>query len=267
MPVATSPDGLRIAYERRGDPRFVFLHANGFCKEVWHPVVEAIGDVGIVSIDQPGHGASDAPDPPFDWWDFGRGVLAVVDEVGGDGLVGVGHASGGGILVIAEILRPGTFDRLVLVEPVIPPPPYGRMESHPLIDGALKRRTVFDSAEAAFAAYHGRGPVARWDDRALRAYVEHGFARTSEGWELRCSPEVEAEFYRTAETHGAWERLDEVRCPVDLVVGADSDTHDDEDARRLASRFPEVTLRVVDEATHFVPMECPEEVARIVLGG
>lgn len=267
MASSTTRDGLRIAYESSGEPRLVFVHANGFCKEVWRPVVEELGRPGHVTIDQPGHGGSEAPDAPIDWWDFGRNALAVLDAVGADRPIGVGHSSGAATLAMAEIERPGTFSRLVLVEPIVFPPPYRRVSEHPLIAGALRRRTTFTSADDAADAYRGRGPFAAWDERALRAYVEHGFGPGDGGWTLRCRPETEAEVYAGSEAHGAWDRLGEIGCAVDLVAGEHSDTHHEAFARRQADRFANARLHVVRGASHFVPMEDPAALAEIVRSG
>lgn len=247
-----------------GTPGLVLVHANGFCKEVWRPVIEDAGSPGHVSIDQPGHGRSGAPDPPFDWWDFGRNVLIVLDHLGITGVTGVGHSSGAAALAMAEILRPGSFERLVLVEPIVFPGPFARSDGHPLVHGALRRRAVFDSKDAARDSYRDRGPFRGWDDRALEAYLEHGFEQRTDGWALRCSPEVEAEVYRTSTVHGAWDRLPEIECPVDLVAGEHSDTHFEEFARRQAGRFRAAAVHMIPGAGHFVPMTHPTALAAIV---
>jgi pimeloyl-ACP methyl ester carboxylesterase len=267
MPAITSHDGLSIAYEVSGDPAVLFVHANGFCKEVWNPVIRALGGSGFVAIDQRGHGDSDAPTPPFDWWDFARDGLAVLEAVGARNPIGVGHSSGGAALAMAEILRPGTFARLVLIEPIVFPPPYRRVESHPLITGALRRRSAFPALDDIFSTYRGRGPFMRWTDDALRDYVAGGFRYQDSTWVLKCSPAVEAEVYRTSEMHGAWDRLGEIGCRVDLVAGADSDSHPEAFVRRQVEQFTDGHLHTVAAASHFVPMEQPGAVATIIATG
>jgi pimeloyl-ACP methyl ester carboxylesterase len=242
------------------------VHATGFCKEVWEPVVAA-GLVGldVVALDQRGHGQSEEPPIPFDWWDLGRDVLSVLDHVSVPTAVGVGHSSGGAALVMAEVLRPGTFDALVLVEPIVFPGPPMRHEASPLAAGAERRRSTFPSREAAREAYRGRGPFALWDDRVLDAYVEGGLRdRADGGVELRCRPAFEAECYRSGTAHGAWARLGEVRCPALVVAGSESDTHRPELLEGQAAALGGAAIVVIDGATHFLPMERPETIAEIV---
>lgn len=261
-------DGLRIAALLRPGPPsavgVIAVHATGFCKETWLPVLDRLANNPVLAIDQRGHGDSEAPDPPFDWWDLGRDVLAALDTVEWQGPVGVGHSSGAAALAMAELVRPGTFRSLVLVEPIVFPPPYVRIEANPMAETAERRRREFRSPAEARASYAGRGPFAGWSEEALDAYVEHGFALRGGRWVLKCAPEVEAEFYRSATTHGAWDRLEEIHCPVVLVAGAGSTSHPMAFLDRQADRFVRAVVHRVPDATHFVPMERPEVVSAIV---
>lgn len=269
MPVVASHDGLALAVAGDGVlPGLVMVHANGFCKEIWRPLLADMGDPASLALDQRGHGDSGVPQPPFDWWDLGRDVLSVLDAFEtSPSLVGVGHSSGGTALVMAEILRPQTFAKLVLVEPIITPPPFERGENHPLALLTEKRRRSFASPVAAYESYRDRPPFASWDDRALRAFVDHGFESRDGRWALKCSPATEAEFYRAAGAHGAWARLDEVRCRVDLVFGSMSDAGSASDGDALGRRFPRARMVTIGGAGHLMPMERPGRLAEIISEG
>jgi pimeloyl-ACP methyl ester carboxylesterase len=267
MPEDTSQDGIPIAVDvRAGDgTSIVLVHATGFCKETWLPVVDHLPGLNATLLDQRGHGASGKPEPPFDWWDLGADILEVLGDAS-DRPIGVGHSSGGTAVAMAEITRPGTFSTLILVEPIILPPPFVRGENNPLTMQALRRRRDFDSVDSAFESFRGRGPFARWTDEALRLYVEHGTVATAGGGRtLACPPEVEAEFYRGATAHGTWDRIGEIGCPVSVVVGEHSDSHPPGFADALTERFRDAELLTVPGATHFVPMEKPLELAEIVM--
>ena len=265
--VASGSIELAVSDRRSDLPGLVFfVHATGFCKETWDPVTTHLADLPFAAIDQRGHGSSTVGEPPFDWWDLGGDILAVLDAFTvTHPTIGVGHSSGAAALAMAELLRPGAFDHLVLIEPITFPGPYGPGDDHPLTLGARKRQSHFTSLDDVVGRFRSRGPFARWTEGALDTYARFGtVARADGSRQLACSPDVEAEFYRAATTHAAWERLPEIRCPITLVVGEDSDSHPPEFVAQLAARVQDCRTTVVDGATHFVPMEKPQEVARLI---
>ena len=240
------------------------VHATGFCKELWGPVAQLLRPHLVVAPDQRGHGDSSTPAPPYDWWDLGRDVLAVVAGCGLERPAGLGHSSGAAALVMAELLHPGTFSCLALVEPIIFNFPPARVEDFPMTQAALRRRRSFPSPEAAVEALRGRGAFAGWDEAVLALYAAHGLRPEGEAWVLKCAPAIEAEFYRGAPAHGAWSRLHEVACPVLLLAGAASDSHPAAFMEEMRARFGGARLEVVPGVGHFVPMERPEALAALV---
>lgn len=273
-------DGLRIAYAASGSagPLVVFVHATGFCKEVCEPVIADARSLGVefraVALDQRAHGDSGTPTPPFDWWDSGRDITNLVRAScgvespvgsgpggGAAGIVGVGHSSGGAALVLAELLHPGTFAALVLVEPIIFPPPYRRYPDHPMVTGALRRKSRFTSRAAAFRNYISKRAFSRWDERAMWAYVNGGFRDDGDRVVLKCAPDAEAEFFTVAGMHGAWDRLGEVDTPTLLIAGEHSVTHREPFLAELTSHFGNGRYEIVPDTSHFVWMERPGVIA------
>src|SRR5205085_4966572 len=130
------------------------------------------------SLDERGHGDTRTPaGHHFDWHGFGDDVLATVDGFGLERPFGVGHSAGAAALLMAEADRPGTFRALYLWEPVVmpvddPPGP----QDNPLSEGALRRREVFPSRDAAYDNFASKAPFSVLHPAALRAYVDHGCA-------------------------------------------------------------------------------------------
>jgi pimeloyl-ACP methyl ester carboxylesterase len=262
-------DGLHLemsAVAGAGAGSVVLAHATGFCKEVWGPVTARLTAPRLVTFDSRGHGGSDPPVPPLDWWLLARDVLSVVAAVvPGQPLVGVGHSSGGAAMIMAELLQPETFDALVLVEPIVYPPPHGRSDDHPLTQGALRRRSRFPDRATAREAYATRSAFSNWVPEALDAYVECGLTDDGRGGvTLTCPPEIEAEYYRSARAHGSWDRLGELQLPITIIAGAESAGQPDGLWQELASRVPRGRLVIVEGATHFVPMERPGRVVEAI---
>jgi pimeloyl-ACP methyl ester carboxylesterase len=265
---ARSSDGVVVAvHDLGGRGRPVLLaHATGFHGRVWAPLARHLSDrASCWSLDFRGHG--DTPPPTgrgFEWEGFADDLLAVVDEVGLDGAVGVGHSKGGAALVMAEARRPGTFAGLWLYEPIVFPPaaydPVGEGVDHPLAEGAMRRRPSFPSYEEALANFASKEPMAALDPEALREYVEHGFAPGPDGEvHLKCKGEWEAQVYRMGGRHGGWDALPSVRCPAVVACGGDGGppaTVAPAVAERLAAR-----LERFDDLAHFGPLEDPARIA------
>jgi pimeloyl-ACP methyl ester carboxylesterase len=262
--VAYGTGGTHIATASGGggDPETLFVHATGFCKEVWVPVIGtmAMDPFPWLSMDLRGHGDSGSGDFPYRWDLLGGDVLAVVD--GRTSMIGVGHSCGGAALVRAEAARPGTFRQLVLIEPIIFPTPARRLDG-PMSAVARKRRSVFASRHAAKERFR-HGPFSTWTEQSLDAYLDGGFIESEDGFELKCAPAVEADYYAEGSNHDTWDLVESLDIPVTLVAGEFSDSHQEPFLGSLVSRFRHGKLVVVEGVGHLVPMENPEALAQII---
>lgn len=215
-------------------------------------------DRSIIAWDAPGHGDAGPTLVPADWWDLARHALEVISGISGP-VVGVGHSMGGTALAMAELLTPGRFAGLVLIEPVIFPPALGRKELLLLIEGALRRRDGFTSFDEAVEHY--RRPFASWDRRALEAYVRGGLVERDGVWRLKCRPEVEAEMYRGGITHGVYARLGELDLPVLVLAGEQSAAFTAAYIAEFTALIPNARYEILPSTSHFAPMERPGLVA------
>lgn len=277
MQRVTTPDGNRVAVHDLGGegPPLLMAHATGFHGHVWAPVAARLADrFHCIAFDERGHGDSDpAPNDNYDWNGFATDALAVIDELGlGDGdapLRAVGHSCGGALLVLAEELRPGTFERLWLFEPVIMPveaPPAFPGGDNPLAAGARRRRPVFDSKDDAFANYAAKPPFNVLAAEALRAYVDFGFREQPDGTvRLKCEPENEARTYEMSFYHQGFVHLPEVKIPVTVVCGAETDSFPEPVIRMIAERLPQGTPGVLPGLGHFGPLQDPDAIAASIL--
>jgi pimeloyl-ACP methyl ester carboxylesterase len=265
-------DGLEIAYTEWGSPDdhplVVLVHATGFCKELCMPIVDDLSEFvtgfRALAIDLRAHGDSAVPDHPFDWWDIGRDIVEVV--AGSSPVIGVGHSAGGAALILAELTRPGTFDGLVLVEPIVFPPPYGHSSDHTMVRVARRRRDRFASREAALSNWMSKRAFAGWEERAMRAYVFGGLREVGGEFMLKCSRESEAEFFAAGLEHRGWDRLGEINVESLVISGELSTTHQEPFVREIVSRMPNASYEVVPDTGHMVWMERPGLVAERVAG-
>lgn len=246
------------------EPDALFIHATGFCKEVWHPVVSSLVELRssarAMSLDLRGHGDSPRGNPPYRWDALTDDVIFTMG--GHSGLVGVGHSCGGAVIARAAALAPNLFSSIVLIEPIVLPPPYRRVNI-PLARAAQRRRNRFDSREAAYERFRS-GPMATWQPEALAAYVDFGFVDDPDGIAIKCAPAIEADVFREGNNHDTWDLVPDISVPVTIVSGEWSETHTRPFLDALEGQFDHPAMVVVPRTGHFLPMERPEVIASLV---
>jgi pimeloyl-ACP methyl ester carboxylesterase len=231
--IAVAP-GVRLRvldWGGRG-PAVVLLHPNGFCAGLYEPLAERLRRVARpIAVDLRGHGASSAP-TSADHYAFERlaaDVVAVLDVLGLQAVVGVGGSLGGAVAVLVDRLDPGRWSRLLLAEPVAFPisdawAPGGA--ENPMAAGARRRRDRFPDRAALVDAYRDRPPLSQLAPEALEAYARWGTVDDGDGVRLACHPEVEATVFEVSTgpvgAAAAWDHLPRLAAPTTIVAGADT---------------------------------------------
>ena len=113
---AVSADGVPIAFQVQGSgtPALVFVH--GWCcdKSYWDAQVPYFSKTHkVVTIDLAGHGESGLGREAYTMEAFGGDVVAVVDKLGLDKVVLIGHSMGGPVVLNAARRMPGRVIGLV----------------------------------------------------------------------------------------------------------------------------------------------------------
>jgi len=260
-------NGLRLHYLDWGGPRppALLLHATGFLATVWGPIAEALSRrYRVLALDQRGHGDSDKPPSGYHRLDFVADLSAFLDALELEGIVAIGHSAGAANIACCEALRPGSFRRAVLIEPIVFPPvirPLAGEHMSRLPRGALKRRTVWPSREALLKSYRSRPPFKTWREDVLRLYAEQGTCLRPDGQvELKCPGPIEAQMYAGATPFEAFDMLPKVGCPALVVRGEHSDSHLPFIAQAIADQIPNARVVTIEGAGHFCPMEKPDAV-------
>jgi pimeloyl-ACP methyl ester carboxylesterase len=247
-------------------------HANGFCKGMWAEVAHALrGELRIVAMDARGHGDSSRPEGPaaFAWREFAQDGAAVaerlVTEIGAPLALGIGHSFGGTSLLGAAAIQPDRFARLLLIDPVTPPPPEAQLPERAehvkgLADAALRRRHDWPSRAEARAWFAERSFFSGWTDVALDLYVQDGLRPGPAGSvALKCPGAVEAAVFEQGEALDlmAWTR--DLPSPV-LWLWARQGNFPLPYYEMLAASMQKGWVEAVD-AGHLVPMQRPDLVA------
>ena len=258
----------------RGDDDLVLLaHAAGFHKELWLPTIEELRRQGatatVAALDLRGHGQSTEPPGGLCWWDFARDVLAVREALSAPGrVIGVGHSTGGAAVAGGEIVQPGSFAGLVLIDPAIMPPDHLEQDGgvdNPWAQSARRRRARFTSRAEALSNFGSKAVFATWPHEVLELYVAHGMRDDGDGVTLRCRPAFEADVFSRPEMVEVWDHLPSIGVDVTVVTSEHSVTHPIEHATATATHAHADHVRVAG-VSHFIPMEAPAAVAAAILG-
>lgn len=279
----------------------LFAHGGGFCKETWDPIICRVKssdvvqnvDTEFLTFDFPYHGENHDPDAlenfrvdlskpkaPRVWndkHDLVKWVAAAVQEQVSawkeknkmedpEGktehkLIGVGHSMGSAGLWATEVAHPGTFDGLILFEPVLA---QQSPETDFMIDFmvgiTLQRVASWPSRAAAEAYFNSYKNFAKWGRESLAAYVQGAVVEAGDGTvSLACHPNIEASLYCQPPLWLTEDELQQPKCPITFQWGSRSKMWFRHRFEALQAKLPHTyTMREAMEGTsHVLVFEDP----------
>jgi pimeloyl-ACP methyl ester carboxylesterase len=252
-----------------GDPTvpvdLIFLHANGFNALTYRAILEPLADrAHVLALDMRGHGRSTLETPTEgrrSWLDLRDDLMALLEVMDVADVVLAGHSMGGAVSLFAAADAPHRVRRLTLFDPVMVPrrDPLGVPEiPSPLVAGALKRRAVFPSRQAALETYRGRSAFKTWSDEMLVDYVADGFLDLPTGdVALACRPEWESSSF-AAQDQDVWGAVPRTLCPIDILRAEIDSTCRLEGVTQALPPDGRISIETIAGAGHFLPMERPD---------
>jgi pimeloyl-ACP methyl ester carboxylesterase len=245
--------GNKVAVIDVGDgPVLGYLHGM-LGNPIVHPFLGALaGRHRVVAPSMPGF----IPSPPctdlrflYDWV---SALSEVVDLAGLAGQPVVASSVGAMLALELASLRPGVFERLVVISPL------GLWDDeHPVADAfgrpSFEQRSLLleDPAKASVFFEEDMGA-----DRA--AALEHGIARYN-------TRRAAASLVWPLPDHGLADRIHRASCPVGIVWGEDDRLNPVEGAQTYAARLPHhAGTRTIARAGHCVEWDRPVETAAAV---
>lgn len=268
-----------------GNPENPAMHmalANGFVPQTYLPLLRHFhADYHTVCL--PPRALWGAGDPPPldgtepDWTQLADDLLAGFAQYGLRDVVAIGHSFGGIATLLAALKQPDAFKALILLDPTILAPQIlasiaqaraqGQADKMPLAQMALRRRSEFESAEAAFERFRGKSLFAQWPDETLRLYAEHGTVPApGAGVALAWPPQWEAFYFATGYVK-IWEDLPAINAlplPILFVSGGDSDTFLPQSAAKVREIVSNKSHATVEGHGHLFPQSAPQQSARLI---
>ena len=259
-------------------PLLHLAHATGLNSATYAPLLEALATrFRVRAWDARGHGLTTLPADParLRTWetyvrDLGRFLEALRRDDAGEGqrFLLVGHSMGATASLELAATRPDLASGLVAVDPPLLGPVRapvlaamrraGRMKDPEIASRARRRRAEWSDRETVRAAYRGRGAFQTWPDSWLDGYLDGGLVPGADGGvRLACTPEWEAATFRAVSTT-VWLRVPRLSVPAILIKATHGSTVAPSAPAVLRRLAPAMRQRVVEGASHFLPMERPE---------
>jgi len=243
----------------------IFLHANGFNALTYRMILEPLAaGAHILALDMRGHGRSTLEtrtEGRRSWLDLRDDLLVFLETLDIADVVLAGHSMGGAVSIFAAADVPHRVRRLVLLDPVMPPGGLRFIAANAptsLVAGALKRRAVFPSREAALETYRGRSAFKTWSAEMLRDYVTDGFIDLPSGEvTLACRPQWESSNF-AAQDQDVWSAVPRTLAPITILRAEIDSTCRIDGGTEALTADGRLSIETIAGAGHFLPMERPE---------
>lgn len=257
---------VRICYVDIGEPRrgtILLMHGIPTWGYLYHAVIPLLIEAGyrVIAPDFLGHGWSDRRDR-FDrsFQDQARMICRLLSTLELSQVHVVGHDTGGAVALILAIEQPQFVDRLVITNSVC----YDRFDDdmldfgHPLrwkprpiadLEAALEESLVMGLSRSERLTENFRtGIIAPWISEEGKLSL------------LRNASALNAnQMMALVDRHGT------ITAPTLVLWGMDDPWQKAEDGKRLASEIPGAVFQSIENASHWIQQDAPEEFADALL--
>ncbi len=219
---------VKIFYRKFGKPGrtpVLIVHGLSFFSYDWvEPATRIAHDREVAAIDMRGFGESDwSPGRDYKLETLSKDVINVLDALGWEKAVLMGHSFGGRVCLATAGWKPERAAALVLVDFAPDLAPAGRRH---VAERIGRQPDIFSSVDEAMA-YHGLNDVPA--DSPLRARWQAFLKQTDRGYVLRRDLHYRDNFKRALEGQSSpvpaflWPMLAELKIPALMIRATESD--------------------------------------------
>ncbi len=242
MPYAESSAGklfYTVSHSIPEGPTLLLVHGAGGTRLHWPAELRRLSSATVYTLDLPGHGRSEGSG--YDHIErYAEAVVALMDWVGIEKGVIVGHSMGGAIAQTMALTHADHVAGLVLVATG------ARLRVFPAILEGI--RSNFEAATALIT-------LSAWSTETSPRLTELGKQTL-----LKTGPDVLLADFRACDRFDMIKCLDQIRVPTLVVAGSADQLTPVKYARFLAEHIPDARLKIVENAGHMVMLERPEVV-------
>lgn len=235
-------------------------------------MLEPLG-VHSLALDLRGHGLTELPADQsklVNWQTFADDIAYVFDDYIEGPIILAGHSYGAVSALLALPRIQNKVAGYAGFDPVLVPWLFQKIAKGKIGRGWMKRRipiarkagdrkSVFESIDAAFSRYQGRGAFKAVPDDVLRDYLEGGTVEAGDGTiRLACDPKWEQAIF-VAQAHNAVPHLSLLPSPSRLIfAGGKGQVSSEPQRRRLARKFPHISVEFEKNRDHLFPLHDPD---------
>jgi 2-succinyl-6-hydroxy-2,4-cyclohexadiene-1-carboxylate synthase len=259
-------NGVHYNFEEAGEGSpLLLLHGFTGSEATWESNLPAFKPYfRVVTVDLPGHGASDAPADPqcYSIEQTAAAIAAILDSLKIAKAAVLGYSMGGRVALYFAVHYPERVERLIL-ESASPGLPTGQERAD---------RAASDEALAGFIEQKGLVAfVDHWEKLPLfasQANLPEEVRAALRRQRLQNRPTGLAHSLRgigTGQQPSLWENLAGLSCPALLLTG-ELDPKFKAIGQQMQVRLPAARLEIVGGAGHTIHLEKPREFENLVKG-
>jgi lipase len=253
-----------------GGPDLILLHATGFLSWLWHPIASRLaGTFNIIVPDFHSYRTRDPEQGGLSWKLLSDDIYKLSGILGLKNPYITGHSMGGTVAVLCAALHDLNPKKMLLIEPIfLPEITYSikiTVQQHPLASKSINRKNSWKDREEAFSYIKNRKLFNKWNDDMIDLYIKYGFTAGTDGsLALTCSPSNEASLFMGSTAVNPWPLLHEIKCPLLVLEGEESENKTFVDIKRAVSLFKYGEYLEIKKAGHLIPMEQPEAISSLM---
>lgn len=249
-------NGLTISYlvtdYREGTP-WILLHGTRDTKEIWKGFFDRFGnDHYLIALDLRGHGETDQPDMQYSFDLFVDDIRLFCETLKLTKIAVLGHSMGGGLSMYLAIKYPDLVTKLVLMGCS----PSHRLDFKPDTEGKTIPEIIQLMTPFFFPRERKIVPL---------SVVQEVERKITHGWAVNSKPHIHLHKrlneLRRVDLSG---QIQDIKAPTLIIFGELDAVAKLEDGTALLQKIPNSTLKVVEDAGHFMFLERPEVVYDMV---
>ena len=273
----------KIPYQLFGNQKTkscLFLHGNGFPPLSYKAFLNNLSSSLTVyaMCQRPFWGDDINPNSIHDWNIFTNDALNFIKQNNLSNTIGIGHSMGAVIILLIEMAKPGTFDKIFLLDPVIT----SRFKSaiykilvkmnlidkvHPMIKITNKKRIKFKSKNSMYRAYRNKNIFSKIEDDDLMCYINSIIKEENGEVKIKISKKWENTIYRTGSIHDSkiWRNINKIKIPTYVILPEENQFEYFHYGSKLKEKNKNIKNFLVNNSTHLFPIERSKNTSDLIL--